>query len=184
MTPSQSKYGNEYNISKSIIVTEEMKESIQDFDCGNEALNSYLKEKSYNDPRAVTFVIKDKDSDKIVCYYTLNCTALVINPTEKSDIVLCPSVEIKMFAVDENYQHIAYSQDPDDGSLSDLLLADAISRIYDFTENQCGADKITLHAVPKAVNFYAKNGFRLFEDYMIPVLDWFTEGCIPMYMDL
>ena len=34
-----------------------------------------------------------------------------------------------------------------------------ISKIYEFTEEICGADKVILYAVPKARNFYEKNGF-------------------------
>lgn len=89
-----------------------------------------------------------------------------------------------MFAVDEAYQHIPYSDDPEDGTLSDIIFNFAISKIYDFTEKYCGADKVILYAVPKAVNFYRKNFFSEFETFMLKSESRFLDGCIPMYMNL
>ena len=63
-----------------------------------------------------------------------------------------------MFAIDENYQHMQYSEDIEDGSFSDILFSDVIGFIYDFTENYCGADKIILYSVPDAKSFYIRNG--------------------------
>ena len=76
------------------------------------------------------------------------------------------------------------SEDADEGNLSDMLFSDIISYIYDFTDNQCGADKIILYSVPNAKNFYQRNGFCEFQEFMKPSTSWFTDGCIPMYMDL
>ena len=59
-----------------------------------------------------------------------------------------------------------------------------ISKIYEFTEEICGADKVILYAVPKAKNFYEKNGFTVFPPFMLQSESRFLEGCIPMYLDL
>ena len=71
-----------------------------------------------------------------------------------------------MFAIDERYQHLPYSAEKEDGTFSDYIFRFVISKIYEFTEEICGADKVILYAVPKAKNFYEKNGFvreRMFE---------------------
>lgn len=67
-----------------------------------------------------------------------------------------------MFAIDERYQHLPYSAEKEDGTFSDYIFRFVISKIYEFTEEICGADKVILYAVPKAKNFYEKNGFTVF----------------------
>lgn len=39
-------YGSEVNLSDPVRMTEEQKTMVQDFNCGNEVINSYLKEKA------------------------------------------------------------------------------------------------------------------------------------------
>jgi hypothetical protein len=177
-------YGEEINLSNRIRMTAELKSLAQDFDCGNEVMNRYLKEQSFDDSKATTFIIKDNDTDAVICYYSLSCSGLVVNTNNGNKFNIYPSVEIKMFAVDEKYQHIPQSAEPDSCSLSDMLLYEVIAHINDFTENECGADKIILYSVPKAESFYSRNMFCRFEDYMKPASDWFTSECIPMFMTL
>lgn len=177
-------YGEEINLSDRIRMTEDLKELTQHFDCGNEIMNKYLNEKSFDDSKATTFIIKNNDDNTVICYYSLSCSGLVINTNGGDLFTMYPAVEIKMFAVDEKYQHIPYYNEPDTCSLSDMLLYDVISHINDFTENECGADKIILYSVPKAESFYSRNMFSRFEDFMKPASDWFTAECVPMFMTL
>lgn len=88
-----------------------------------------------------------------------------------------------MFAMDENYKHMLFSPE-EPFTLSDYIFSNVIAKIYDFTENTCGADKIILYAVPQAENFYLKNGFTRFQDFMLHSESRFLDGCIPLYMDL
>ena len=74
-----------------------------------------------------------------------------------------------MFAIDERYQHLPYSAEKEDGTFSDYIFRFVISKIYEFTEEICGADKVILYAVPKAKNFYEKNGFNLVTVNMKPL---------------
>ncbi|MBR6923228.1 MAG: hypothetical protein IKH50_01685 [Oscillospiraceae bacterium] len=164
--------------------TEEEKDTAQSFNCGNEVIDNYLKTKAYKDPQAVTFIVKDVNEDSLICYYSLSCSGLALDHGIGGKITIYPAVEIKMFAIDEKYQHTQFSEDPEEGNLSDYLFYDVISHIFKFTDEQCGADKIVLYSVPEALNFYSRNGFSTFEDYMKPSSDWFTDGCIPMYLDL
>lgn len=177
-------YGNQINLSDAIKMTESQKDIVQTFNCGNEVINEYLKTKACDDPQTVTFIVKDQENDMVICYYSLSCSGLILEHGHANKITVYPAVEIKMFAIDEKYQHLPYSEDADEGNLSDMLFSDIISYIYDFTDNQCGADKIILYSVPNAKNFYQRNGFCEFQEFMKPSTSWFTDGCIPMYMDL
>ncbi|MDE5768189.1 MAG: hypothetical protein K2H82_02270 [Oscillospiraceae bacterium] len=174
-------YGENIKLSMGKLLAEEDKIIIQSFDCGNEVINSYLKEHADQDPQSTTFVIYDLEKNLVVSYYSLSCSGFVLNLN--SHITIYPAVEIKMFAVDEKYKHMLFSQD-DEFTLSDYIFSHVIAKIYDFTEKTCGADKIILYAVPQAENFYIKNGFTRFQNFMLQSESKFLDGCIPMYMDL
>lgn len=177
-----TQYGNSINLSDPIKMTKNEINLVKDFDCGNEVINEYLKSKSHCDPQTVTYIVIDNDNGSVICYYSLSCSGFVIESNHKFTIY--PAVEIKMFAIDENYQHMPYSEDIEDGSFSDILFSDVIGFIYDFTENYCGADKIILYSVPDAKSFYIRNGFTEFMEYMLKSESWFLDGCVPMYLDL
>ena len=156
-------YGNQIQISEPILITEENAFLTEKFDCGNEVINHYLKSEAKKDTQAVSFLITDEKKNAVIGYFSLSCSGFIIE--SQGHPTIYPAVEIKMFAVDEAYQHIPYSDDPEDGTLSDIIFNFAISKIYDFTEKYCGADKVILYAVPKAVNFYRKNFFSEFETF-------------------
>jgi len=44
-------------------------------------------------------------------------------------------------------------------------------------------ETIVLHAIPDAVDFYIKNSFIPLDKYY-SLHDNYTEGCVPMYMEL
>lgn len=161
---------------------ENYEQLVQSFDCGNEVINDYLKNKANSDTQATTFIITDNDNKRVICYYSLSCSGFVI--TSSGKFIIYPAVEIKMFAIDSKYQHMRYSEDIEEGNLSDLLFSSVIADIYNFTEEYCGADKVILYSVPDAENFYKRNGFNRFERYMLKSTSLFTDGCIPMYMSL
>lgn len=47
-----------------------------------------------------------------------------------------------------------------------------------------GAAKIVLYAVPQAISFYKRHGFKEFGDTMYGDEGYYVEGCKPMYLDL
>lgn len=155
---------------------------VQDFNCGNEVINDYLKEEACNDTKATTFIIVNNANSQIIAYYSLNCSGFVID--NGNNFTIYPAVEIKMFAIDEKYQHIPYSTNREDGNLSDTLFDNVIGYIYSFTDNCCGADKVILYSVPNAENFYKRNGFKRFENFMLQSTSLFLDGCVPMYLSL
>ncbi len=80
-------------------------------------------------------------------------------------------------------KHMFFSSD-DKFTLSDYIFSNVIAKIYDFIEKTCGADKIILYSIPQAENFYIKNGFFRFQNFMLQSELMFLDCCIPMYMDL
>ena len=98
--------------------------------------------------------------------------------------MLIPAVEVKNFALNEKYQNMPYEDDASKGVLADYVLADLIISIIDFTDYICGASRIILHSTPGAHEFYIRNKFKDFEEFMIPEKKMYLEDCIPMFLNL
>lgn len=176
------KFGRDISISGPIKLDIHNADKISTFDCGNAEINKYVKYIAKKDTRAVSFFRKDIETNNVIQFYTVSCSGIMMKYDNK--IVVIPAVEIEYFAIDDKYKHLKYSID-DDCSFSNTLLDGLIGDISYFTENYCGADKIVLYSVPKAVNFYKRSGFKIFDkDIMEPSKHPFLEGCIPMYFDL
>lgn len=95
-----------------------------------------------------------------------------------------PAIELKMFAIDNKYKKMQYSKDDDEYLLSDNLLCSVIKEIIGITENICGASNIILYSVPYTIEFYKRNGFEPFREYMISSDDMYLNGCLPMLLKL
>jgi hypothetical protein len=108
---------------------------------------------------------------------------MIYDTTNKAKVKGLPAVEIKMFALDNEYQDMSYSEDYDDGTFSDYLFLKLIQDIREMSENSLGIKFIILSSVPKAIKFYKDRHYFLeYEDYMINMYDSFSEGCTPLYM--
>ncbi|WP_143256364.1 hypothetical protein [Anaeromassilibacillus sp. An172] len=149
------------------------------FQCGKDVIDDYFKHKAIDDDDVTTFGFIN--NDRVVALVSLCCTGIMIESGIRIQII--PAVEIKMFAVSEDYQHKSYPN-VDNYKWSEYCLDKIIAFIYHFTENYCGASRIVLYSVPEAVNFYIRSGFKEFEKFMRPSEKRFLEGCIPMYMAL
>lgn len=126
----------------------------------------------------VTFLVFDEDEKtsqkKIVAFYTLCAGAIpytdrwLIPEDERDesgqeyDEQECgiPSIEIKMFAVTEEYQDVFFAIDGEERPVSAWILYDIISTIDNLTTSTIAAKAIFLHAVPSAEKFYLQNGFN------------------------
>lgn len=177
-------YGEDikFNVYK---LSDEYSSLIERFECGNKEIDKYLKYKALGDMESgnsLTRIIVTKNNEEIIAYYSINCSAIVME--DHSHKYFSPSVEIKMFAVNDKYHSIPYSKDEDDICFSDYLLCLIIKEIVDFTENICGANSIILYSVPYAINFYERNGFELFREYMLSSDDNYLNGCEPMWLQL
>ena len=153
------------------------------FYCGNRNIDQYVKDQALNDAcigNGVTYLIIDKDQNQLVAYYTLSTTAI------RKDIdnsIGYPSVEIKMFAVRNEYQDTIYIGDGNDVLVAELILGNIIADLYHLSQNVLGFKFIVLHSVKEAVNFYKRTWFYEMDEYLM-FEDFFTEGCVPMYIRL
>lgn len=153
------------------------------FKCGNDEMDKYLKDKALSDLDSgdgTTKVVINDNNDEVIAYYTLNCSAIVVNSHKKK--YYSPAIEIKMFALSEKYHK--YQIDEDENYISDLILCNIISEINDFTRQTCGAKSIILYSVDDAKHFYSRNSFECFEPYMEQNNDRYLEGCTPMFFTL
>jgi hypothetical protein len=161
---------------------------LSEFECGNSEIDRYLCNDAKCDTtegRGVTKLILNDNKSKVIGFYTLDCSAMIVETNEsQGKIGLAPAVEIKMFAVDKSYQDISYSKIKEDGTFSDILLCEAINQINNFTESTCGAVCIILYSVPSAKKFYIRNKFVSFKPIMKKNDDVYLKGCEPMYMAL
>lgn len=163
----------------------EQKYDIKNFKCTNENIDDYLYNsalKDFNDGLTVTKLFINKKNKDIVAYFSLCSSAIVYKIMGKLHYE--PAIEIKMFAVNEKYQHMKYSEDEEELTLSDMILSMVIGEIRDIGEKYCGVKSVILYSVPEAYNFYDRNFFEDFNEYMVKDQGCFTNDCKAMYMIL
>ena len=176
-------YGKDISISNPILMTEKLAEKYKNFTCSNDIADSFLKNQSYlSSEESLTFLQIDDIKKEIVCFYSLNCSAIVIN--DESNIAIRPAVEIKYFAVNKKYHGLPYSKQRPELTLSHVLFQRLIKRIYNLSEKTIGASCIVLYSVERAVNFYLKNKFEYFDESQIPDSHNINNGAIAMYYDM
>lgn len=166
---------------KQVIIKDEYLEKINHFDSGNESIDKYLREEALSDTKATTKLFINKENEDIIGMYSLACSIMCYEIDGKTYPM--PSVEIKHFAIDKKYQDMSFSNEEDDGVFSDSILNKIINEIRTLTENDIGADKITLFSVPDAVDFYKRNLFDTIDYKELDVLRY-LQGCTPMCFDL
>ena len=154
------------------------------FNCGQDGIDSYFEEKLLTDHDAVSYCFwTDASKQELVGIASLSCSGIIIQSRNHFNIT--PAIEVKIFAIDEKYQHQAFPDD-DGGALnwSDYCLYYLLEKITDIAENICGASHVVLYSVPEAVSFYRRNGFQFFVDGMEKPCNLFVDGCIPMFLNL
>lgn len=159
----------------------ECRELLKNFDCENEVINNYFTSKAQDDSDAVSFAFIDEEKEALIALSSLSCSSIIAPSGNK--LHLLPAVEIKMFAVNKEYQHKPVFPE-DDQHWSSHCLDKIIFHIREFTDTHCGASRIVLYSVPKAESFYLRAGFKKFLEFMRPQDKSFLEDCIPMFMVL
>lgn len=102
--------------------------------------------------------------------------------TEKAyenDSITYPAAEIKYFAIDKTYQHKSYD---DDFKFSDLMLCEVLKKLIEISEEAISFDYILLYSVPEAVNFYKRNGFCEFTEFMKRILTTILTGVFRCFL--
>ena len=124
----------------------------EEFDCGNELLNNFLKKYAYQNQNryliGVTYVVHI--DNKIIGYITLSASSLkkvTLNKNKPYDDI--PVLRIGRIAVDKNYQN---------KGIGKRLLKFGINKALELKEN-FGCVGVVVDAKEEAVNFYKKFGF-------------------------
>lgn len=177
------KYGIQYNIDFKILDKATQKYT-ETFNCGNPSIDAYFREGAINDSSSVTYLFIDTDSDELISCVTLSCSAIFTDTDiENTFSTILSAMEIKYFAVDEEYQHIPYERNAK-LSLSYYIFVFMLNYMMEMSHNKIGASKVVLYAVPTAVNFYKRCKFKEFGSTMYGDEGYYVSECIPMYYDL
>lgn len=170
---------------KIVILEQKYEYLIKTFDCGNEVINKFLYKASnvFLNGMGITKLIINEEETKLIGFYTL-CSSAMLQTIDKYNRAL-PAIEIKMFAIDLEYQNIPFFKDTTDEIyvFSDAMLSDIISEISTLSEETIGIKYIILHSVPKAIKFYRRGLFIFLDEineYLELPYDTFSDGCKDM----
>ena len=154
------------------------------FDCGNSDLNDFLLSDAKNYAKrllSVTYLIENEN--EIIAFFSVSNDRISIRESDKavwrkikkefpyskhrSDY---PAVKIGRLGVNLTHQasHIG------------TYILDFVKKTF-ITYNRTGCAFITVDALPSAIPFYQKNGFKFLKTSTNPQS---TENTIPMYYDL
>lgn len=163
---------NDYTTVK---LTKEIQSSLsQFFDCGNQALSSFIKSyDALDDFFGTTYVmISDKT---IIGYYNISTGHI----QDDNKIRAGGVVYINCLAVDKQYQ----KKKINNCYFSDILLFDCFKKIKKFRES-VGFGFVTLSSTDEGHYLYERNGFFDLEDDMQIAKNHGEDTCVPMYFPL
>ena len=177
-------FGCDYQISFRKVTGSDVSE-LSDFDCGNPSINDFIRNKCLDDKKDVTYLFYDTENKMIIGFCSICCNGISINATDGTNQFNTnyPAIEIDFFAIDERYRSIPFDAESKRyDTLSSALFMFMIKYITTIASEHVGATHICLYAVPKAVSFYKRCGFKPFEEYMNRDEAPFTRNCHPMFM--
>lgn len=162
---------------------------VSDFCCGtNESLDNFLKSEAFEynrDGQGNTYLLRLKETEEIVGYYTLKSNAIQAYNEEQERIEALPSIEIARLAVQYKFQKngfgrfiFTYYIIPKINKVKDIIGLNTVMVFVDDDYNE---------EVPNEEDrvkyFYTKLGFKLAEDEVQRfIIDDYNEGCKLMYM--
>lgn len=136
------------------------KQNRNDFDCGNELLNSYLQKQAGQDIKrklSACYVLAEKETNIIQGYYTLSNNSIPLSSFPQQIVkklphsyVSIPSTLLGRLAIDKNYQGKGFGK---------VLLIDALKRSYEISK-EIGSFAVVVDPIDKeAEMFYEKYDF-------------------------
>lgn len=136
------------------------KHNRNDFDCGKELLNNYLKNIAGQDIRrklSACFVLAEKETNNIQGYYTLSNNSIPLSsfpePIKKklpNSYDSIPTTLLGRLAIDKNYQRKGFGK---------ILLIDALKRSYELSK-EIGSFAVVVDPIDKEAElFYEKYDF-------------------------
>lgn len=183
---------------RTVILDEENINSTNLFDCGNSAINSFLKfnalESSDNN-EAKTYIFLNELENKVIGFFSLRCSAIYCDisvskednksNTDGGRTINFPAIEIDYFAIDIEYQGLKYDEIDDDElfTLSDALFGDILGICLEVSKI-IAFKFLILYSVPNAINFYKKHNFKEFYIFMNRINNMHVEDCMPMFLEI
>ncbi len=180
------RYGKDIKVAFELL-REENRHYTDGFSYGNKSIDSYFRSKALSDKTSVTYLYIDTDADELISCVTVACSAIFNEEDDQEEqqfSTILSAMEIKYFATNKTYQHIPYSEDDKNISLSDMMFDFMLQTLKDISQNVIGAAKIVLYSVKRAVSFYERHDFKDFGNTMYGDRGYYVSGCKPMYLDL
>ncbi|MCC0179891.1 GNAT family N-acetyltransferase [Waterburya agarophytonicola K14] len=146
-----------------IVLLDSKRHQRENFDCGVESLNGYIKKIASQDLKrkaATVFVSIDSSTQNVTAYYTLSSFSLELTEIEPRltkklpRYPLLPATMLGRLAVDKQYKGRGLGQ---------LMLVDAMKKSYQASQ-QIASVALIVEAIDEgAVSFYQKFGFINFQ---------------------
>lgn len=134
----------------------------ESFDCGEQSLNRYLKQQAAQDMTrhiGTTHVaVPALNETRIAGYYTLAMSSVGPGALPEKNLpsrIPMPAVLLGRLAVDLTFKG---------EGLGEYLLMDALARSERVALSEVGAVAVVVDALPHAVGFYARYGFKSLPD--------------------
>lgn len=141
------------------------KHNREDFDCGKELLNNYLKNQAGQDVKrklSACFVLSESETNTIKGYYTLSNNSISIHSFSEQiqkklpkSYTSIPTTLLGRLAIDKKYQG---------AGIGKILLIDALKRSYEISQKM-GSFAVVVDPIDEeAERFYEKYDFiKLFD---------------------
>ncbi|MBT2716969.1 hypothetical protein [Bacillus sp. ISL-57] len=162
---------------------------LQRYPSANSNMDHYVITHSKEDKdngKGLTFLFVSEDEEYLYGYYSLFATSIVYADDESDEFVGIPSIELKLFAINNDLSGKGFVSSIDGKSYkySDMLLASIIADIKYYSDELIGIQAIVLRSTKKALNFYLGNNFSEFSDYLNLPYDGFSKKCIHLILPL
>ena len=154
-----------------------------DFQCGpDDPLNLFLSDDSFDYDKeryGLTYLLKDKDSDTILAFYTIKSNGVQTYSSEYEEYNAVPVVEIARIAVEYEFQHMGVGK---------KLFYEHILPKIQGVENLIAVRAVIVFVDPDNANgirFYESLGFKkASRDVQQKISESFNENCDLYVLDL
>lgn len=160
-----------------------------DFDCGNDIVNNYLRYESLAFDVGKPFILTNKNENNILGFFSLT-TDIVLEKNSSCNInklkTMGSAIRIHMLGVDKKYQHKkCVNIDGQMRTLATVLLTLCCIKIQDIVDHHIGSSFIVLHSTKEGYNLYYHIGeFEKLESDMKIIDNDEVEETIPMFRNV
>lgn len=155
------------------------KKLIENFDCGNLSVNSFLKSNSFSDLDSTTYLWISEDEKDLIGFYSLSVGQINLDCLSISSY-LGGTIKILYFAINYKYQH---KKDEEGFSFGDWLLYDCEERIREL-HKLIGFSFIMICSTEQGYHFYLKNDYEEFESDMTTLVYESDKKCYKLYKSI